>query len=70
MHPPGAGSLLTARFLQRDQFTRRRAYALGMIVTIGLVTIIEGEFGSCYAPYLYLLVILVVGPLVPVQCCS
>jgi len=63
-----AGCLLTARFLQRDQFTLAVwTYALGMIVTIGLVTTIEGEFGSRYAPYLYLLVILVVGPLVPVR---
>ena len=63
-----AGCLLTARFLPRDQFTLAVwTYALGMLVTIGLVTTIDGESGSRYAPYLYLLVILVVGPLVPVR---
>jgi len=61
-------SLITAHFLRRDRFEPAVwAYALGMILAIGLVTSIESEFGTQYAPYLFLLVILIVGLLVSVR---
>jgi len=61
-------SLITAHFLRRDRFEPAVwAYALGMILAIGLVTSVESEFGTHYAPYLFLLVILIVGLLVSVR---
>jgi signal transduction histidine kinase len=64
-----AGScLIAAHFLRQDRFERAVwTYALGMILAIGLVTSVETEFGTQYAPYLFLLVILIVGLLVSVR---
>lgn len=60
--------LLTGQILRGGKFNLAVwVYALGVIGSIGLVTSIESEFSAQYAPYLFPLVIFVVGVLVSVR---
>jgi signal transduction histidine kinase len=62
------GSLLTGEFLRRERFARATwAYSLGVIVAAGLMMGYGGEFGSEYVPYIFPLLLFVVGLLLPVR---
>lgn len=64
----GASCLLTGQILRQGKFNLAVwVYALGVIGAIGLVMSIESEFSTQYAPYLFPLVIFVVGLLVSVR---
>jgi signal transduction histidine kinase len=69
--PTGAltiGSLLTGQFLRRERFNEATwAYALGVIAAVGLAMSYGGEFGSEYVPYIFPLLLFVVGLLLPVR---
>ncbi len=69
--PTGAltiGSLLTGQFLKRDKFAEATwAYSLGVIAAVGLTMSYGGEFGSEYVPYIFPLLLFVVGLLLPVR---
>jgi signal transduction histidine kinase len=69
--PTGAltiGSLLTGHFLRLERFSEATwAYALGVIAAVGLAMSYGGEFGSEYVPYIFPLLLFVVGLLLPVR---
>ena len=63
-----ASCLITGHLLGRDRFDSAVwVYTLGIILAIGLVTASDTHFGTQYAPFLYLLVIVAVGLLVSVR---
>jgi signal transduction histidine kinase len=62
------GSLLTGEFLRRERFARATwAYSLGVIAAVGLVMSYGGDLGWEYAPYIFPLLLFVVGLLLPVR---
>jgi signal transduction histidine kinase len=69
--PTGAliiGSLMTGQFLKRERFNQGVwVYALGVIAAIALAMGYGGTFGEDYAPYIFPLLLFVIGLLLPVR---
>jgi signal transduction histidine kinase len=62
------GCILTAEFLRREQFQAGVwSYALGAIVAIGLALTTDSTFGQSYAPFIFPVLLFVVGLLLPVR---
>lgn len=62
------GCLLAGYFLRHDHFQAGAwAYALGAVLAIGLSMAYLPDFGRTYAPYMFPLLMFVVGLLLPVQ---
>ncbi|RPJ01271.1 MAG: hypothetical protein EHM39_03525, partial [Chloroflexi bacterium] len=62
------GSVMTGQFLRRDMFGWAVwSYSLGVIAAVGLTMAYGGHFGEEYAPYVFPLLIFVVGLLLPVR---
>jgi signal transduction histidine kinase len=69
--PTGAltiGSLMTGQFLRRERFAAGVwAYSVGVVAAIALAMGYGGTFGEEYAPYIFPLLLFVVGLLLPVR---
>jgi signal transduction histidine kinase len=62
------GCILTGQFLHREQFKGGVwSYALGAIFAIGLSLTSDSTFGQSYAPFIFPVLIFVVGLLLPVR---